>query len=96
MYGKFKLPLGYSQDMECRVLELPFEQKRISMFILLPDDPINGLNRLEANMTSENIKSLFSTLKVNWMAPLSTAKFRCLNFGAHFPDVKYTRKNPDY
>ena len=67
MSGKFELPLGHSQEMECRVLEMPFSQKRISMFILLPDDPIDGLTRLEANMTTENIKMLFSTLRVRFL-----------------------------
>ena len=66
MSGKFDLPIGYNQEMECRVLEMPFSQKRISMFILLPDDPLHGLTRLEANMTTSNIKMLFSTLKVSF------------------------------
>ena len=64
MSGKFQLPLGYSAEMECRVLDLPFSQKRISMFLLLPDDPVDGLANLESNISTENIKTLFSTLKV--------------------------------
>ena len=65
MSGKFKLPIGYSQDMECRVLELPFSQRRISMFILLPDDPNKGLETFENNLSTKNIQNLFSTLKVS-------------------------------
>ena len=64
MSGKFKLPIGYSQEMACRVLELPFSQRRISMFILLPDDPNDGLQDIEKNMSTKNITKLFSTLKV--------------------------------
>ena len=64
MAGKFELPIGYSQELECRVLELPFSKKRISMFLLLPDDAIDGLNRLEANISTENIQHLLGTLKV--------------------------------
>ena len=64
MAGKFELPIGYSQDLECRVLELPFSKKRISMFLLLPDDSIEGLTRLEANISTENIQHLLGTLKV--------------------------------
>jgi serine protease inhibitor len=65
MSGRFSLPLGYSPEMECRILELPFTQKRISLFLVLPDDPgIDGLQRLEANLTSDSLKSLFSTLQV--------------------------------
>ena len=66
MAGKFKLPLGYSQELECRVLEMPFSHHkdgRISMFLLLPDDPVMGLSRLEANISTENIQQLLSTLK---------------------------------
>ena len=69
MSGKFQLPLGYSAEMECRVLELPFSQKRISMFLLLPDDPVDGLANLESNISTENIKTLFSTLKVRLHYP---------------------------
>lgn len=64
MSGKFNLPLGYSQDLECRVLEMRFSLQRISMFVLLPDDPKGGLTNLEANLTTYNIKNLFSTLRV--------------------------------
>jgi len=63
MSGRFTVPVGYSPELECRVLELPFSQERISMFFLLPDDP-GGVNRLESNLTTENIKTIFSTLEV--------------------------------
>lgn len=64
MVGRFKIPVGYSHDLECRIAELPFSSRRISLFIILPDEVDRGLARLEANMTSDNIKALFSTLKV--------------------------------
>lgn len=64
MFGRFVAPIGYSRELECRVLELPFTQRRISLFILLPDDPELGIQRLAGNMTSDNVKRLFSTLKV--------------------------------
>ena len=67
MSGKFKLPIGYSQEMECRVLELPFSQRRMSMFILLPDDSSKGLQDIEKNMSTKNITKLFSTLKVSYL-----------------------------
>ena len=63
MSGRFTLPLGYSPEMECRILELPFTQKRISMFILLPDET-DGLASLERKITAENVKMLFTTLEV--------------------------------
>ncbi|XP_042220915.1 leukocyte elastase inhibitor-like [Homarus americanus] len=63
MVGRLELPLGYSADLEVRILELPFVARRLSMFILLPDHPDHGLASLERNITSDNIKALFSTLK---------------------------------
>ncbi|XP_063602858.1 leukocyte elastase inhibitor-like [Penaeus indicus] len=63
MVGKLELPLGYSPEMEVRILELPYASRRVSMFVLLPDDPDFGLARLEANFTSDTVKALFSTLK---------------------------------
>ena len=66
MSGRFQLPHGYSTDLECQVLEIPFSQRRVSMFILLPDDPnTEGILKLETNLTSDNVKLLFSTLKVH-------------------------------
>lgn len=38
MYQKKKFPFGYIQDLKCRVLELPYKGKELSMIILLPDD----------------------------------------------------------
>ncbi|XP_008061004.2 leukocyte elastase inhibitor-like [Carlito syrichta] len=38
MHQKKKFPYGYIQDLKCRVLELPYQGKELSMFILLPDD----------------------------------------------------------
>ena len=65
MSGRFELPHGYSSELECQVLEMPFSQRRISMFLLLPDNPTaEGIFQLESMMTSDNVKLLFSTLKV--------------------------------
>lgn len=64
MVGRFKIPVGYSSDLECRIAELPFSSRRVSFFIILPDDVDRGITKLEANMSSDNIKALFSTLKV--------------------------------
>lgn len=38
MYQKKKFPFGYIQDLKCRVLELPYRGRELSMIILLPDD----------------------------------------------------------
>ena len=66
MIGRFKIPIGYSSELECRIAELPFSLRRISLFIILPDDVDRGLVKLETNMTSDKVKTLFSTLKVSY------------------------------
>lgn len=38
MYQKKKLPIGYIQDLNCKVLELPYQGEELSMVILLPED----------------------------------------------------------
>ena len=78
MSGRFELPHGYSTELECQVLEIPFSQRRVSMFLLLPDIPsVEGILQLEANMTSDNVKLLLSTLKVIYHSNLLsfTTKF---------------------
>ena len=64
MSGVFEVPTGHSSDLECRVLEIPFTQKRMSMFVFLPDDPARGIYKLQDNATAKNVKSLLGTLKV--------------------------------
>lgn len=64
MKGRLRLPLGYSYDLEARVLELPLRERRVSLFLLLPDALEQGLQRLEANLTTDNLRALLSTLKV--------------------------------
>jgi len=75
MIGRFKIPIGYSSDLECRIAELPFSSRRISLFIILPDDVDCGLDKLETNMSSDNIKTLFSTLK-DEMVNIRLPRFR--------------------
>lgn len=65
MVGRLELPLGSYPPLEVRVLELPLAARRASMFILLPDHPDRGLAPLEHNMTQNNMKALFSSLKVS-------------------------------
>ncbi|XP_062411806.1 leukocyte elastase inhibitor isoform X2 [Sardina pilchardus] len=49
-----KLPYGWVDDLEMQVLELPYTQRELSMFILLP--PANKtLTKLENKLTIENL-----------------------------------------
>lgn len=76
MAGKFQVSLGESKQLGCRLLELPFRGKRLSMFILLPNedtpgiggnDPSESLRRLEAGLNSDTLKQLFSSLTVRFL-----------------------------
>ena len=49
MYQKKKFPFGYIKELKCRVLELPYQGKDLSMVILLPDsieDESTGLRKV--------------------------------------------------
>ncbi|XP_060100254.1 leukocyte elastase inhibitor-like [Heteronotia binoei] len=55
MYMKKKLPFGYIPECKCRVLEMPYKGKELSMIILLPDDiedNSTGLEQLEKELKS--------------------------------------------
>ncbi|XP_004408468.1 PREDICTED: leukocyte elastase inhibitor [Odobenus rosmarus divergens] len=59
MYQKKKFPFGYIQDLKCRVLELPYRGKELSMIILLPDDiedESTGLKKIEEQLTLEKLR----------------------------------------
>lgn len=69
MAGKFQVSLGESKQLGCRLLELPFKARRLSMFLLLPNeetgsDPSESLDRLEKSLNSDSLKQLFSSLTV--------------------------------
>ncbi|XP_054577536.1 leukocyte elastase inhibitor-like [Eptesicus fuscus] len=58
MYQKSKFPLGYIEDLKCRVLELPYQGRELSMVILLPDDiedEATGLKKIEDQLTLEKL-----------------------------------------
>uniref|UniRef100_A0A8C4VZF1 Serpin family B member 1 n=1 Tax=Gopherus evgoodei TaxID=1825980 RepID=A0A8C4VZF1_9SAUR len=59
MYQKENYPFGYISELKCRVLELPYEGKELSMIILLPDDiddNSTGLQQLEKQITVEKLQ----------------------------------------
>ncbi|XP_011839928.1 PREDICTED: leukocyte elastase inhibitor isoform X1 [Mandrillus leucophaeus] len=58
MYQKKKFAYGYIEDLKCRVLELPYQGKELSMVILLPDDiedESTGLKKIEEQLTLEKL-----------------------------------------
>ncbi|XP_060773803.1 leukocyte elastase inhibitor-like isoform X9 [Neoarius graeffei] len=57
MKQKAKFPLTFIADLRCRILEMPYNGKELSMLILLPDsieDDTTGLEKLEQALTYEN------------------------------------------
>ncbi|XP_058030548.1 leukocyte elastase inhibitor-like [Ahaetulla prasina] len=59
MFMKEILPFGYISECKCRVLELPYKGKDLSMIILLPDsieDNSTGLEQLEKQLTLEKLQ----------------------------------------
>ncbi|XP_070798653.1 leukocyte elastase inhibitor-like [Pituophis catenifer annectens] len=59
MFMKEKLPIGFIPECKCRVLELPYKGKDLSMIILLPDsieDNSTGLEQLEKQLTLEKLQ----------------------------------------
>ncbi|CAI9586544.1 unnamed protein product [Staurois parvus] len=54
MYKKAKFPMTYVGDLFTKVIELPYVNNELSMFILLPDeiqDKTTGLEKLEKELT---------------------------------------------
>ena len=64
MAAQLLLQTGYSEELEARTLELPLTQRRMSLFVIIPDYLDPGIQQLEANFTREHIKALMSTLQV--------------------------------
>ena len=46
MYQMEKLPFNYIDDYSLQILELPYEGKDVSMFILLPEESTDGSDPL--------------------------------------------------
>ncbi|XP_043831564.1 leukocyte elastase inhibitor-like [Dromiciops gliroides] len=58
MYQKKKLRYGYIEALKCRVLELPYKDRDLSMIILLPndiEDDSTGLQEIEKQLTMEKL-----------------------------------------
>ncbi|KAM4906280.1 uncharacterized protein FYW23_001052 [Sylvia borin] len=59
MYQKNKFNFGYLPEEKIRVLELPYEERELSMIILLPDDTeedSTGLQKMERQLTLEKLQ----------------------------------------
>ncbi|XP_039544843.1 leukocyte elastase inhibitor-like isoform X4 [Pimephales promelas] len=58
MHQKEKFPLGFIEEINSQVLELPYDGKNLSMLIILPnemEDDTTGLQKLEKALTYEKL-----------------------------------------
>ncbi|XP_064615337.1 leukocyte elastase inhibitor-like [Liolophura sinensis] len=84
MYQKAKFPLGRLTELDCQILELPYVEHDLSMFILLPRRA-NGLTRLEESLTPailQSVRSFVSETEVEVHLP----KFK-LEKGAELSNI---------
>ncbi|XP_037375070.1 leukocyte elastase inhibitor A-like [Talpa occidentalis] len=64
MYQKEYLPFSYIQELQSRVLQLPYKGGELSMVILLPDDiedESTGLEKIEQQLTVEKLREWTKT-----------------------------------
>ncbi|XP_053470801.1 leukocyte elastase inhibitor-like [Ictalurus furcatus] len=57
MNQEAEFPLAFIPDLRCKILEMPYEGKELSMLIMLPDeieDNTTGLEKLERQLTYDN------------------------------------------
>ncbi|XP_052084671.1 leukocyte elastase inhibitor-like [Mytilus californianus] len=62
MYGEFDAKSGEDLSLDCKVLQLPYKENKISMIVVLPNAE-DGLFELESKLTMYNFKTLVSGLK---------------------------------
>lgn len=54
MNQKAKFPLAFIPDVQCKILEIPYKGKELSMLIMLPvkiEDDTTGLQKVNAKLT---------------------------------------------
>lgn len=88
MYQKKKFPFGYIQDLKCRVLELPYRGRELSMIVLLPDDiedESTGLKKVTAPSFVLPVSSWVSILPCGVVVGGASAGCLVSVYGCYFP-----------
>ena len=57
-----EFPNGYSRELKCLIVELPYVSNELSMVVLLPREK-EGLSQLEEKLNSTNLQSMFDNLR---------------------------------
>ncbi|XP_028631460.1 serpin B4-like isoform X2 [Grammomys surdaster] len=66
MKQKNKFNFNFMEDMQAKIVELPYKGKELSMFVLLPVE-IEGLKKLEEQLTAEKFLEWTSPEKMHMM-----------------------------
>ena len=62
---KIKTNYGAKEKLHCKILELPYVKKSISMFIILPDEHVTSLKEMEEKLTEKDLVNLEKTFKMS-------------------------------
>ena len=68
------MPFGMNEELDCQIVELPYVERELSMFIILPNK-VNGLGELEKKITSDVLQKLTSEMDIRYVE-LSLPKFK--------------------
>lgn len=71
--------VSFDRDLGCKLLELPYVNNDLSMFILLPNK-VDGLGELEAKLSQDFLKSMMSKMrkiKVQCSLPRFKLEYSC-------------------
>ena len=55
---------GANKKLHCKILELPYEKKRASMFIILPDEHVTSLKEMEEKLKEKHLLRIKHTFKM--------------------------------
>ncbi|XP_018412422.1 PREDICTED: leukocyte elastase inhibitor-like isoform X2 [Nanorana parkeri] len=84
MFKKAKFPMTYVGDLFTKVIELPYVNNELSMFIMLPDeiqDGTTGLEKLEQELTFEKFADIINPSNLEKTeVELFLPKFKLENF----------------
>ena len=61
---KIKTNYGANKELHCKILELPYVKKSVSMFVILPDKHVTGLKEMEEKFTESHLIDLEQTFEM--------------------------------
>ena len=61
---KIKTNYGANKKLHCKILELPYVKKSVSMFVILPDKHVTSLKEMEEKLTESHFNDLEKTFKM--------------------------------